>query len=68
MRETLNGTVNLQNIEADIFEAVLKFMYTGGNVITKDNVQHLLHAAVMLQVKCLQEQCESYLKKCIGKL
>lgn len=68
MQETLNGTVYLQNIEADVFEAVLRFMYTGNNVITQENVEGLLEAAVMLQIKCLQEQCESFLKKLIGKL
>lgn len=66
MQETLKGSVSLQNIEADIFEAVLKFMYTGHNIITSQNVQNLLEAAVMLQISCLQELCESYLKGQIG--
>lgn len=66
MRESLAGTVNLHNIEPEIFEAVLRFMYTGSNVIVQENVEGLLEAAVMLQVKCLQDQCELFLKKQIG--
>lgn len=66
MRETVAGSVDLQNIEPEVFEAVLQFMYSGSNVITQDNVERLLEAAVMLQITCLQEQCESYLKKQIG--
>ncbi|KAL4239718.1 Kelch-like protein 41 [Mactra antiquata] len=66
MKETVDGSADLQNIEPEIFEAVLKFMYSGCNVITQENVERLLEAAVMLQISCLQEQCESYLKNQIG--
>lgn len=67
MRESRAGTVNLHNIEHKIFEAVLRFMYTGSIVIAQDDVEGLLEAAVMLQIKCLQDQCEQFLQKQIGQ-
>ncbi|KAH3864032.1 kelch-like protein 25 [Dreissena polymorpha] len=62
MVESLSGIVHLQDIQPHIFEAVLRFVYSGSNVIGSDNVEGLLMAAVMLQITCLQEQCELYLK------
>ena len=66
MRESIGGLVELQNIDCETFETILRFMYTGCATINMDNVELLLEAAVMLQVKCLQEQCEVFLKKNIG--
>lgn len=66
MRESIGGQVHLQNIDCETFETILRFMYTGCATVNKDNVESLLEAAVMLQIKCLQEQCEVFLKKNIG--
>lgn len=63
MRESIGGVVELQNIDCETFETILRFMYTGCAAITKDNVESLLEAVVMLQIRCLQEQCELFLKK-----
>ena len=63
MRESIGGLVELQNIDCETFETILRFMYTGCATINTDNVESLLEATVMLQVKCLQEQCEAFLKK-----
>ncbi|WAQ97198.1 KLHL6-like protein [Mya arenaria] len=66
MKESLAGCVEIHSMEAGIFEAVLRFMYTGDNVVQRDNVESLLQAAVMLQIPSLEDICESFLKKQIG--
>ena len=65
MKECQDGVVHLQNVESGAFEKILKFVYGGQDVIDTENVDLLLQAAVMLQIKCLQERCEEYM---VGKL
>ncbi|XP_063444751.1 kelch-like protein 24 [Mytilus trossulus] len=65
MKECQDGVVHLQNVESEAFEKILKFIYGGQDFIDTENVDSLLQAAVMLQIKCLQERCEEYM---VGKL
>lgn len=65
MKECQDGVVHLQNVESGAFEKILKFIYGGQDVIDTENVDSLLQASVMLQIKCLQERCEEYM---MGKL
>lgn len=61
MRECQDGVVHLQNVESESFEKILKFIYGGQDVIDTENVDSLLQASVMLQIKCLQDRCEEYM-------
>ncbi|KAL3877593.1 hypothetical protein ACJMK2_035289 [Sinanodonta woodiana] len=61
MRECSDGVVTLQEVDAEIFETILQFIYTGDDIVDEDNADRLLRAAVMLQIKCLQERCEDFM-------
>lgn len=61
MRECQDGVVHLQNVDSESFEKILKFIYGGQDVIDTENVDSLLQASVMLQIKCLQDRCEEYM-------
>ena len=60
MRES-NGIVTLGDIEAATFEVILKFIYSGEDIINTENADAILKAAVMLQIKCLQQRCEEFM-------
>ncbi|XP_069119412.1 kelch-like protein 24 [Argopecten irradians] len=72
MRESLDSVVTLHNIDKDIFEHILDFIYSGKSVVTVDNVQELIKAAALFQVQYLHEKCEQFLlenicaENCIG--
>lgn len=63
MRESNQDSVSLHNIDENAFSVILEFIYTGTCLISLDNVQSILQTAAMLQVQCLQEQCESFLSE-----
>jgi hypothetical protein len=48
--ESRQKVVTLQDVEAEMFELILDYAYTGGVLITRNNVQALLAAANLLQV------------------
>ena len=60
MRER-DGIVTLGDMEPATFEVVLKFIYSGEDVVNEENADALLRAAVMLQIKCLQQRCEQFM-------
>lgn len=62
MRESISGEVNLHEINPTAFQNVLKYIYEGINVVTSENALQLLYAAVLLQVRPLQEICEDALE------
>ena len=72
MVETRGGIVTLYDLEPDIFEQLLKFMYTGSEVVHHDNAEQIFRASSMLQISCLQSRCEEFLidqvsyENCVG--
>ena len=66
MRESSEGTIHIQEVDSNVFEVLLTYLYTGKVTNMNDCVSDLLEMAVMFQVKCLQEQCEMYLEKELG--
>ncbi|KAK3929229.1 Actin-binding protein IPP [Frankliniella fusca] len=64
--------VEIHAIDPDILEALIHFIYTGKVRIGQDNVQELMIAADMLQLKEVVTGCTDFLKKelhhsnCIG--
>ena len=72
MVETRGGIVTLYDLEPSIFEILLKFMYTGNEVVHHDNAEQIFRASSMLQISCLQERCEEFLidqvsyENCVG--
>lgn len=63
MRESISGQVTFPEMDPDLFEIVLSFMYTGKaeEVMTTDNAVELLHIAAVLQIKALQGIIEEFL-------
>jgi hypothetical protein len=61
MQESQSGEVTLKNINPQTFENILKFIYSGEDVINTENVESILQAATMLQIKCLKERCEEFM-------
>ncbi|XP_045191617.2 kelch-like protein 24 [Mercenaria mercenaria] len=72
MIETRGGIVTLYDIEPEIFDRLLRFMYTGVEVVDHTNAERIFRASSMLQIPCLQERCEDFLltqvskENCIG--
>jgi len=58
MRESQSGHVTLHDIESELFEEVLDFIYTGKDIVTLENVDEVLRVSSMLQINCLKERCE----------
>ena len=50
-----------QEVDTETFESILKFIYTGDDVVNEDNVDNILRAATMLQINCLRERCEDFM-------
>ncbi|KAK6978440.1 kelch-like protein 8 [Biomphalaria glabrata] len=60
MKEKLEMKVDLQNIPMNIFQLILKTLYTGCELLTKDNVLEVWSAVHQLQIDCLIEHCEDF--------
>lgn len=61
MRESISGHVTFPEMEPDLFEIVINFLYTGKADINGENAIELLHQASVLQIKSLQRLCEEFL-------
>ncbi|XP_045214913.1 kelch-like protein 24 isoform X1 [Mercenaria mercenaria] len=62
MRESVSGEITFKEMEADTFELVMEYIYTGKEVVTQENVIKLLKASSLLQIKSLCEKCEAVLE------
>ncbi|XP_063446340.1 kelch-like protein 6 [Mytilus trossulus] len=71
-KESTEKSVEIKGMKGDAFHLVLEYIYTGRNIVSIDNVVHVLQSASMLQIKTLQDLCKSFLRKnlsvenCIG--
>ena len=63
MAESKQREVDLQGVDPDAFDAILKLMYTGQICVTTENVQSVLSAASIFQIEHLKEACAKFLKK-----
>jgi hypothetical protein len=61
MRESVSGEVTFPEMDPDLFECVIKFVYTGDIELTIDNGVEILSIASVLQIKMLQQICEDFL-------
>ncbi|WAQ96762.1 KLHL6-like protein [Mya arenaria] len=62
MRESVSGEITFKEMEAETFELVMEYIYTGKEVVTQSNVIKLLKASSLLQIKSLCEKCEVILE------
>ena len=61
MKEAHNETIELIDMESEMFEKVLEFIYAASDVVDTENVSSLLQAAALLQIQPLQDRCESFM-------
>ncbi|MBN3272000.1 IPP protein, partial [Polyodon spathula] len=72
MREADKDIVQILGVEADVFEMLLEFIYSGVINVTVDNVQELIITADMLQLSEVVKICCEFLKvqmdpsNCVG--
>lgn len=73
MQETGQDSVTLQDMEPELMELLLEYMYRGCVTITTTNVQSLLQAACLLHLASLRAACCHFLQlhidaaNCIGQ-
>lgn len=63
MRESEQDVIEMKDMNPDILSALIEFAYTGEIAITVENVQEVLSAASLLQIKQVQDICCSFLKQ-----
>ena len=61
MREAQSGEIKLKNMTPETAELVMGFVYTENDIVTQGNVETILEAASLLQIKTLFEKCENFL-------
>ncbi|XP_078661583.1 kelch-like protein 18 [Branchiostoma floridae x Branchiostoma belcheri] len=61
MAESRQNTVVLQGLDADMFEEILRYIYSGALHVSLDRVQHLYQAADLLQLDFVRDTCSSYM-------
>ncbi|KAG1933669.1 actin-binding protein IPP [Pimephales promelas] len=72
MSEAREEEVRIAGVEADVFEILLGFIYTGSIDVTVDTVQELMVAADMLQLSEVVDICGEFLRahmdpsNCVG--
>ncbi|XP_055059059.2 actin-binding protein IPP isoform X1 [Misgurnus anguillicaudatus] len=72
MSEAHEEEVRIVGVEADVFEMLLEFIYTGCIHVTVDNVQEVMVAADMLQLSDVVDVCGDFLRShmdpsnCVG--
>ena len=60
-----NG-VNITEVNPDVMEKVIPFIYSGQLDINKDSLVHILEAAVKLEVPTLLERCHKFFRNQIN--
>ncbi|XP_059158704.1 kelch-like protein 41 [Physella acuta] len=60
MREVKENCVVLKDVSYEIFQLILKTLYTGVNVLTLDNFIHVWRAVHMLQINFMVKMCERF--------
>ncbi|XP_059158729.1 kelch-like protein 8 [Physella acuta] len=60
MREVTENCVELNDVSYEIFQLILKTLYTGVNVLTLDNFIHVWRAVHMLQINFMVKMCERF--------
>ena len=62
MKETRQSAIELKEVDADAFQLILDYAYTGEVEVTTENVQDLLSAANFLQMANLRDACCEFLE------
>ena len=63
MRESEQDVIEMKDLNPSILSSLVDFTYTGDIKITVENVQEVLSAASLLQIKHVQDICCTFLKQ-----
>ena len=63
MKESEQDVIEMQDINPEILSSLIDFTYTGDITVTVDNVQEVLSAASLLQIRQVQDICCNFLKQ-----
>ncbi|XP_059170032.1 kelch-like protein 2 [Physella acuta] len=66
MREVTENCVVLQEVTCDVFQLILKTIYTGENILTLENLFEVWRAVNHLQVTFMVDLCENFAIKAIN--
>uniref|UniRef100_A0A905AW16 BTB domain-containing protein n=1 Tax=Glossina morsitans morsitans TaxID=37546 RepID=A0A905AW16_GLOMM len=66
MKEKVQGTAELIDVDAFAVKAVIEYIYTGSIQVTESNALSLLSAADLLQIDWVKEQCCQLLKRVLN--
>ena len=61
MREATSGEIKLYDMEPNIMENILEFIYTGNNFVTEENVNDIFETSLLLGIKSVSQMCENLL-------
>ncbi|XP_029342498.1 kelch-like protein 3 isoform X4 [Acyrthosiphon pisum] len=61
--KTGNNTVNIRKLDSTVLQLLVDYIYTGEIIVTKENVQGLLPASNLLQLKFVNGACIEFLQK-----
>ena len=64
-KESLGGTshVTLYDIDATVFEEILRFVYTGEVIITVDNILEVFYASHVYDLAPVKRACLQYIER-----
>ncbi|XP_059175280.1 kelch repeat and BTB domain-containing protein 3-like [Physella acuta] len=60
MRETTENSVILNDVSCDVFQLILKALYTGINVLTLENFMEVWRTVHLLQIHFMVQVCEEF--------
>ena len=63
VREAVEKEIAIQDIEADVFQLLINYIYTGKLEVSEENVEKVLSAANMLQLKLVVDASCDFLVK-----
>ena len=63
MREATSGEIKFHDMEPNIMENILAFIYTGNNYVTEENVIDVLETSLLLGIKTVSKMCENVLQQ-----
>ncbi|CAL1548634.1 unnamed protein product, partial [Lymnaea stagnalis] len=66
IKEVTDGRDPLRGISCDTFKLILEALYTGINVVTKDNAIAIWFASIQLQIDFMIELCEKMVVKMLS--
>lgn len=63
MKESEQEVIEMKDLNPEILSSLIDFTYTGEVTVTVENVQEVLSAASLLQIKQVQDICCNFLKQ-----